>query len=183
MENVPGMAMAFNAPIFNEVVRRFNEDLGDYNIECRKLNALFYGANQARERLIYIGVRRDINISPPFPEPDLEGASNRRIRNILPTIDGIYSGQADKSVRLPDAFINTVTAGECFQIMDGGALRNPTVDELKVIDGLPEWFSFEGLSHGDIHTIIGNAVPAQFMQTLVECIKNAYQGSLATRVA
>ena len=177
MENVPGMSMAFMSPIFNEIVNRFNNDLSDYHVVCKKMNALFFGANQARERLIYIGVRKDLNIAPPFPEPDLEGANNRRIRNILPNIDGVYSGQAEKTVRLPDSFFNTITAGECFQIMEQGALRNPSIDELKIIAGLPDWFSFEGLTHREIHTIIGNAVPAQFMETLVRTIKEAYLNS------
>jgi len=174
MENVPGMSKAFMSPIFNEIVNRFKFDLSDYDVECRQLNALFFGANQARERLIFIGVRKDLNIAPPFPEPDLEGANNRRIRDILPYIDGVYSGQSEKTVRLPDSFFNTITAGECFQILQEGALRNPSIDELKVIAGLPDWFSFDGLTHREIHTIIGNAVPAQFMETLVRTIKDAY---------
>lgn len=174
MENVPGMSKAFMSPIFNEIVNRFKFDLSDYDVECRQLNALFFGANQARERLIFIGVRKDLNIAPPFPEPDLEGANNRRIRDILPYIDGVYSGQSEKTVRLPDSFFNTITAGECFQILQEGALRSPSIDELKVIAGLPDWFSFDGLTHREIHTIIGNAVPAQFMETLVRTIKDAY---------
>lgn len=180
MENVPGMAMPFNATIFNEIKYRFQYDLSDYQVECRKLNALFYGANQARERLIFIGVRKDLNIAPPFPEPDYIGAESRRIKNIIPLIDGVYSGQSEKIVRLPDSFFNTVTAGECFQIMSDGVLRNPTIEELKTIAGLPDWFTFDGLSHREIHTIIGNAVPAQFMQTLVETIKDRYLNATAT---
>jgi site-specific DNA-cytosine methylase len=178
LENVPGMAMPFNAPIFNEIVYRIHHDLQDYNIECRQLNALFYYANQSRERLIWIGVRKDLNIAPPYPEPDIEGANERRIRNLLPYIDGIYCGQSEKRLNLPDSVINTVTAGECFQILEKGVLRPPTIEELKIIVGLPEWFSFEGLSHADIHTIIGNAVPVQFMQSLVQAIKDAYLNSI-----
>lgn len=183
MENVPGMADPFMAPIFNEIKDRFLNDLSDYHVECRILNALFYGANQARERIIFIGVRKDLNIAPPFPQPDYIGAENRRIKDVLPLIDGIYSGQADKTVRLPDSFINTVTAGECFQIMSNGVLRNPTVEELKTIAGLPDWFSFDGISHRDTHKIIGNAVPAQFMQTLIEAIKDAYLNSVKSKAA
>lgn len=174
MENVPGMAMPFNSPIFNEINIRFDTVLSDYNIECRKLNAIFYGANQTRERLIFIGVRKDIGIMPPYPIPDLEGANSRRIKDILPTIDGVYCGQSIKRVNLKSAFFNTITAGECFQIMDNGDLRDPTTDELKLIAGLPEWFSFEGISPNNIHKIIGNAVPVQFMETLVSTIKDAY---------
>lgn len=177
LENVPGMAMPFNAPIFNEINIRFNTVLSDYNIECRKLNAIFYGANQTRERLIFIGVRKDFGIMPPYPMPDYEGANCRRIKDILPDIDGVYCGQAIKRVNLKDAFFNTITAGECFQIMEKGVLRNPTTEELKLIAGLPEWFTFEGLSPREIHTIIGNAVPAQFMQCLVQAIKDAYLSS------
>lgn len=183
MENVDGMADPFMAPIFNEIKDRFLHDLSDYHIECRILNALFFGAYQDRNRAIFIGVRKDLNIAPPFPQPDYIGAENRRIRDILPHIDGVYAGQAKKLVKLPDSFLKTVTAGECFQIMSNGVLRNPTVEELKLIAGLPDWFSFEGQNHRDIHKIIGNAVPVQFMQTLIEAIKDAYLNSLKSKSA
>lgn len=174
MENVPGMDMPTMTPIFNEIKYRFETALKDYNVECWKLNALCFGAYQARERLIFIGTRKDLKISPPYPEPDIEGAMRRRIMDVLPGIDGVYAGQAKKTVKLPESYLMTVTAGECFQLMDNGVLRSPTTEELKKIAGLPDWFSFEGLSSHEIHKIIGNAVPVQFMQSIVESIKDAY---------
>ena len=174
MENVPGMTMPTMTPIFNEIKYRFQTVLKDYNVECKILNALFFGANQARERVIFIGVRKDVNIKPPYPEPDLEGALSRRISYVLPDIDGIYAGQSKKLVKLPDSYLMTVTANECFQIMDKGTLRSASTQELRAIAGLPDWFSFEGISAQHTHKIIGNAVPAQFMESLARAIKNTY---------
>jgi DNA (cytosine-5)-methyltransferase 1 len=183
MENVPGMTMPPMTPIFNEVKYRFQTVLKDYNVDCKKLNALFFGANQARERVIYIGVRKDINIKPPYPEPDIAGALKRKISYVLPDIDGIYAGQSKKLVKLPDSYLMTVTAGECFQIMDKGTLRSATTEELRTIAGLPDWFSFEGISAHDIHKIIGNAVPVQFMESLTRAIKDAYLNGTQSHAA
>lgn len=40
-----------------------------YRVEARLLNAAWLGVPQARERLIFIGVRNDLNLTPVFPKP------------------------------------------------------------------------------------------------------------------
>lgn len=40
-----------------------------YNVEARVINAAYLGVPQARERLIFIGVRRDLGLAPVFPKP------------------------------------------------------------------------------------------------------------------
>lgn len=39
-----------------------------YNVKYKVLNASHYGVPQARERIIFIGVRKDIGIEPTFPK-------------------------------------------------------------------------------------------------------------------
>jgi DNA (cytosine-5)-methyltransferase 1 len=53
----------FNPPtIYKELV-----DCG-YNVTWKVLNAAHYGVAQTRERLIFIGVRKDLNIKPSHPK-------------------------------------------------------------------------------------------------------------------
>jgi len=40
-----------------------------YRVEARLLNAAWLGVPQARRRIIFIGVREDLNMSPVFPKP------------------------------------------------------------------------------------------------------------------
>lgn len=67
MENVAGMASG-------RMKGRFLETLGllrslDYFVRCRLMDSRYYGVPQARKRLIFIGVRKDLGLPPEFPEP------------------------------------------------------------------------------------------------------------------
>lgn len=61
MENVPGMDQM-------GVVAQIEEDLticGQYEVRSQKLDAANFGVPQTRERLIFIGVRADLDMLPP----------------------------------------------------------------------------------------------------------------------
>jgi DNA (cytosine-5)-methyltransferase 1 len=65
-ENVRGLLMRRNRHYFDQQLARVSRD---YVVEWRVLNAVDYGVPQRRERLIVIGVRRDLGRRPMFPEP------------------------------------------------------------------------------------------------------------------
>lgn len=60
IENVPGMANMYKGQVKDEVLKRFRK-MG-YNIDCRILKACDYGVPQMRKRLVFMGVRKDIEI-------------------------------------------------------------------------------------------------------------------------
>jgi DNA (cytosine-5)-methyltransferase 1 len=66
-ENVGGMAKGVMKGYFNEILARL-ESCG-YNVACRMMNAVNYGVPQSRERLIFIGIRKDLQTEPLYPEP------------------------------------------------------------------------------------------------------------------
>jgi DNA (cytosine-5)-methyltransferase 1 len=66
LENVKGLTMRKYRHYLEQQVARV---AGDYIVEWRVLNAVNYGVPQSRERLIVIGVRRDVGARPLFPEP------------------------------------------------------------------------------------------------------------------
>lgn len=66
MENVSGMIKGKYKGKFNEILQTL-KDAG-YNVKVKLLNAMWYEVPQSRERLIFIGVRNDLNIEPVYPE-------------------------------------------------------------------------------------------------------------------
>lgn len=67
MENVSGMIKGGYKGKFNEIRKQLNS-LG-YKVKIKLMNAMWYEVPQSRERLIFIGVRNDLNIEPSFPKP------------------------------------------------------------------------------------------------------------------
>jgi DNA (cytosine-5)-methyltransferase 1 len=67
MENVSGMIKGGYKGKFNEILKTL-KDTG-YNVKVKLMNAMWYEVPQSRERLIFIGVRNDLNREPSYPEP------------------------------------------------------------------------------------------------------------------
>ena len=65
-ENVKGMALLKNGYILKAVIKEFS-DYG-YDINYAILNAADYGVPQKRERVLIVGVRKDLNKTFKFPE-------------------------------------------------------------------------------------------------------------------
>jgi len=66
MENVPGLQNLGGGAVRNQIL----EDLAlddDYQVECRVLDAAAFGVPQNRLRILFVGVRSDLKISPSFP--------------------------------------------------------------------------------------------------------------------
>ena len=67
MENVSGMVKGKMKGRFKEIILELKST--GYNVKCKKLNTMWYGVPQSRERLIFIGVRNALKIEPSYPEP------------------------------------------------------------------------------------------------------------------
>lgn len=67
-ENVKGLMQGKARGYFKMILKA----LGDcgYNVQARLINAAWLGVPQARQRVIFIGVRNDLGRSPVFPKPD-----------------------------------------------------------------------------------------------------------------
>lgn len=67
-ENVPGMLSKLHTKAVGEFLRLFS-DVG-YNVYLKTLNANDYGVAEDRERVFYVGFRKDLGIDDyKFPEP------------------------------------------------------------------------------------------------------------------
>ena len=67
-ENVKGMLSKRNTEAVKDIIKEFEE--AGYNVFIKLLNAVDYGVAQDRERVFYVGFRKDLNISNfEFPYP------------------------------------------------------------------------------------------------------------------
>jgi len=67
MENVSGMIKAPMKGKFIEILKNLKSL--NYNVKVKLLNAANYSVPQSRQRLFFIGVRKDLNKEPVFPKP------------------------------------------------------------------------------------------------------------------
>jgi modification methylase fnuDI len=67
-ENVKGMLSKRNTDAVKDIIKEFEK--AGYNVFIKLLNAFDYGVAQDRERIFYIGFRKDLNINEfEFPYP------------------------------------------------------------------------------------------------------------------
>lgn len=66
MENVLGILSMASGKIKEDLIKEF-KNLG-YNADARALYAHHYGVPQMRRRVFFIGIRKDLGITPEFPE-------------------------------------------------------------------------------------------------------------------
>lgn len=66
-ENVSGLVKGTAKGYFREILAAF-KDCG-YRVRARVLDAQWLGVPQQRQRLIFVGIREDLGLEPPFPSP------------------------------------------------------------------------------------------------------------------
>ena len=108
MENVSGLVKGKMVLVFAEMTRMLKAS--GYRIRCKLLDAKWYGVPQSRKRLIWIGVRENLDMEPSHPIaqtwpmamgdalPHLAKARSQRINpwidkgRPVPTISGLSRG-------------------------------------------------------------------------------------------
>jgi DNA (cytosine-5)-methyltransferase 1 len=90
MENVPGMIKGKMKGRFIEIMNNFKSL--DYNVKCKLLNAKYYNVPQSRERLIFIGIRKDLKKFPIFPNP------NNKIITVKKAFEKVKNKTYSKSI-------------------------------------------------------------------------------------
>jgi len=67
MENVSGMTQGKMKGMWKIIMSTLQEC--GYRVKCKLMNAKYYGVAQSRERLIFVGVRDDIQYEFEYPKP------------------------------------------------------------------------------------------------------------------
>ena len=97
MENVSGLRKGKMKLMFAEMTVALKE--AGYRVSCRELNAWWYGVPQDRRRLIWVGVREDLDMEPGHPAPTV----NKPV-SVREALEDLYGAdvQGIEGTRNPD---------------------------------------------------------------------------------
>jgi|TARA_Y100000310_G_scaffold90528_3_gene87832 DNA (cytosine-5)-methyltransferase 1 len=191
-ENVSGLIKGSAKGYFKEI---FNLLITcGYNVKAKVINAKYYGVPQSRERLIFIGVRKDLNILPSYPMASNNVITlNKAFHNIVNTKKDLMQSdirkyaiykEALKITKKSNKYMSLVKQSpnkpsDCLTATAGnlGAAsvihwdnRKFTVPECKSIGSFPSDFELVG-SWGENTEAIGRAVPPLMMCAIAKNIK------------
>lgn len=199
MENVTGMVKGCMKQAYLTIIKTLREC--GYKAKGEVLNAMYFNVPQSRERVIIIGVRKDLGIEPSHPKPqgkpisvksaidDLVGKDLKEIHhsryfragnsksfiNWEKTKHGDpVLGQSLYKIH-PDRPCNSIKkSSELFHYSENRPL---TAREYARLHGYPDTFKF--ISSASAHKRIGNSVPPNLMLAIAEHIKiNILRGGL-----
>jgi DNA (cytosine-5)-methyltransferase 1 len=161
------------------------------------MDAQYMGVPQTRQRLIFIGIRQDLNIEPSHPKPDTlpmaagdalgldhyelelkEGYGNVVSRakpagtftRIHPPVLRTRSMSINRWRPGPAATI-TATSSDYAATEDGEQSRKLTIAEAKILQGFPADFVLEG-TYTQQWARIGNSVAPPMMERVARHVRS-----------
>lgn len=194
-ENVKGIMSLDGGKVFQKILEDMRA-LG-YNVQARLFNVANYGVPQRRERVIFVGVRNDVDFQFEFPQPthDKEGRNGLQMwegigdvfeRLGIPDPDGEndlpnhtyskyklnFNGYLGHRPVDPHKPAPTVTArgddkGGVVILPHPNGMRRMTGRELATVQSFPLDFAFSG-TLSSVYRQIGNAVPPMFAMQIAQ---------------
>lgn len=165
MENVSGMVKGDFKVIFAEILRTLKAC--GYRVKARLLNAMYFGVPQSRERMIFVGVREDIEREPSHPRgwsepipliaiaPDAVAARSQQINPWIPASRSVCTITKTPFKRM---------------IRTASNERPPTAIELSQFGSFPSDFKWTGRPDA-MWQRIGNSVPPLFMRSIAAHVR------------
>lgn len=177
-ENVKGLTIGKARPVFNEILSILR-DCG-YEVEAKVLDAQDYNVPQRRLRVIFIGVRDDLDIQPSFPEPY---GKRYTISELFPYIKRINIAGKPNNWADANRPASTVVQSDgrrrddatayfsSYRIeTEDGVIRKYTIEELRTICGFPQDFILTG-NFAEQWERLGRAVPPPMMYAVAKHIR------------
>lgn len=178
-ENVYGLLSSKNRGYLQKIVNDMKAC--GYKVDIHVLDASWLGVPQARRRVIFIGLRNDLVkkgyvINPPSPYP-----RQVTVGECLPHIARIKASDAFVPADRPSP---TITSNDlyhgftaefssgCFCETVEGELRRYTLDELKVISGVPKDFKMTGRKSQNYERLGRIHIPLQVYHICVRIKKD-----------
>ena len=172
MENVSGLVKGKMRLIFADILRELKSC--GYRVSVRLLNAMYFGVPQSRQRLIFIGVREDLETEPSHPRAltrpigmrrAIELRDERGLRRGWGAVpDGVKNKQFNNRYRSLDLPCVTLEKTRPPIILSGSVERELTLEECARIGSFPPPFSWGPRAYQRI----GNSVPPLFMRAIAE---------------
>ncbi|MBQ6923637.1 MAG: DNA cytosine methyltransferase [Kiritimatiellae bacterium] len=200
-ENVKGIMSISNGSVYERIIADM-QSLG-YRVKSRLFNVADFGVPQTRERVIFVGVRNDVEFEYEFPKPthDKNGNGglpkwvgvgeafaeipNPDLTNTLP--NHVYSkyklnfnGYIGHRPLDPGKPAPTVTArgddkGGVVILPHPSNTRRMTGRELATVQSFPLDYEFKG-PLSSVYRQIGNAVPPLFAEALARQFNRETEG-------
>lgn len=194
MENVTGMVKGCMKQAYLAIIKTLREC--GYKAKGEVLNAMYFNVPQSRQRVIIIGVRKDLGIEPSHPKPQgkpitvreaingvLNITYNRPLAKVATAIWSKTKPGENGTVLRPGYYMNTVKvhpdkpAPTIPKVCSGTGCtlhwsepRTLTIEEVKRVASYPDKFIFKG-HFVDQWARIGNSVPPNLMRAIAEHIK------------
>lgn len=193
MENVSGMAKGKMRGRFIEIMQTLKGL--NYEVKAKQMNSMYYGVPQSRERIIFIGTRKDLKRTPIFPVPiNKINSAGEAIKDTKPGLippmtdlskklwsamkpgqngtvyrPGYYMSAAKIDPKKPSPTVTKTLSG-CGGLFHWNEPRKLGLNEIKVLCSFPEEWKLVGRA-SEQWARLGNAVMPKFMQAIAETIK------------
>lgn len=200
MENVAGMVKGKMRLIFAECLKQLKES--GYRVKARLFDTSYFGVPQTRKRLIFIGIRDDLDFEPVFPKPRgpivsimqaIEGADTSGVPELNDRYGQLYDrvpkgGNASDVIgkgfnscvkphpSKPSPTLPKMQTGRGFAtICHPFEKRALSIGEAKRIATFPDTFRFDG-TYTEQWARIGNSVPPSFMRQIALVVRDTIFG-------
>lgn len=197
-ENVKGLILGKAKGYFRNILIEM-KNCG-YNVKVKLMNAKYYNVPQSRERLIFIGVRNDLNIQPSFPKANkkivpvkkaFENINNKTFSNVKLTkrtiqlLENTQQGEDlskgckrlyNKNNYYTHRKLSFNKVSPCILQTIGSPIYHPiekrrlTIEELKRLTTFPDDYKLEG-TYNQKWEGCARAVPPLMMKAVAENIK------------
>jgi DNA (cytosine-5)-methyltransferase 1 len=194
MENVSGMVKGKMKLIFADILRELKAS--GYVVSARLLNAMYFNVPQSRERMIFIGVREDLEIAPSHPKAEAkpvtvrqalvncsfgrapmlkDGRFKQHLDNLKPgQRHGEVYGSGYQKVKVdPGKVSPTISKSNMMGHAELYHWREPrslSDTELLRLASFPDAYAIDG-TYVEAVDRIGNSVPPLFMRSIARHIR------------
>lgn len=176
-ENVSGLIKGSAKGYFKLILQAL-KDCG-YNVKAQLLSAAWLGVPQSRDRLIFIGVRHDLQREPVFPKPF---AHQYTTKDVLPHILQVKGGGAPNNWLTSNKVHPTIVASfvSPTAYLSGGSyvsesvatnMRRLTIDECRKICSFPSDYVLTGDEKQQWERM-GRSVPPLMMRAISSTIRD-----------
>lgn len=167
MENVSGMVKGKMKLIFADILRELKAS--SYVVSARLMNAMYFNVPQSRERMIFIGVREDIDKAPSHPLGSRRKQGAIKLDERTATYSDRRYGDVLEKEHEPIGTITKIGRKFWTRSTEFGPLS------YSVNASFPREFQFFG-DLTDRKARIGNSVPPLFMRAIAEHIRTHILG-------
>jgi len=176
-ENVAGLVVGNAKGYFLQILDTLKSC--GYRVEARVLDSQWLGVPQHRRRLIFVGAREDLRVTPKLPKPL---AYRYTLDEVLPDLARVnLSGRPDNWQSCIGRTMPTIVASSAatsptayfsaaFVETRAGERRRLTIEEVKLLSTFPHDFRLTGTFEQQWERV-ARAVPPIMMRSVASCVE------------